>query len=327
MTAHFGGDGIATADRQWHIGCRCGIPVHLPLASQTGERIVFLAMLAVEDRSNRAYRGPALIAATNRGNQVLFGNFQIAFTRTTTSRMLTSDSTLQTPVLGVFTDVLTAEGCCWKSIGVHMPETPISTARQRPSRLLIARFPYPPPPERVDERFNKLHALFSSATLDSGAIVRLRVRRRVMTGDQAPRCLGLCIEFDSGRTSILGQWAPPVMDAADTTNTPTSSPTITDIFPVDSADLAPSPSLCAAITFHFTPDGTYVTDIVVGNQASGPFDAVVSQGEHFVWWFSEAGDLVQTWEPTYASARFPDPLGNGFHQGPVWSMDSKSRDD
>ena len=59
MTAHFGGDGIASSDQQRHIGCRCGVPTHFPLLQ--GERIVFVALQASETRGHRVESGPALV--------------------------------------------------------------------------------------------------------------------------------------------------------------------------------------------------------------------------------------------------------------------------
>ncbi|EPE03745.1 hypothetical protein F503_06451 [Ophiostoma piceae UAMH 11346] len=324
MTAHFGGDGIASSDQQRHIGCRCGVPMHFPLTQ--GERIIFVALQVCETRDHRADYGPALVVATNMGRQTLFGPVFKSFTRSSTSVVLTENrkNKRMKAVQGLFTDRLTADGCCWKSIGVRIDRWSGWDAESVPPAPVVVTFPYPPSPLRVDEPFDTGSAFFSSADLVSASqagigVTRLQVCRQGSGLQQ--RCVGLCMHFDNGRVAILGRWSPTAVVASQSKSASDPTTTITD--------LGNNVSSYSAITFQFAPDDGYVSDIVLGSNAVGPCDVVVSRQElkFIVWWFTETSDLVHAWKPTYLRVTFPDPRGNSFRQRPVRSIDSDHLED
>ncbi|KIH92129.1 hypothetical protein SPBR_02343 [Sporothrix brasiliensis 5110] len=324
MTAHFGGDGIASSDEQRHIGCHCGVRVHFPLTQ--GERIIFVALQVCETRHHRADYGPALVLATNMGRHSLFGRIFKSFTRSSTSVVLTENrgNEKKKAVQGLFIDRLTADACCWKSIGVRVDRWSGWDAKSVPPAPVVVTIPYPPSPLRVDESFNRGSAFFSSADLVSASqtdigVTRLQVCRQG-AGPQ-PRCVGLCIHFDNGRVAILGRWSPTAVVSRKSHSDPDPASTITD--------LGNNVASCSAITFRFAPDASYVSDIVLGSNAVGPFDVVFSHQElkFIVWWFTERRDLVYAWKPTFLRVTFPDPRGNSFRLRRVRSIDSDRLDD
>lgn len=228
------------------------------------------------------------------------------------------------PVRGLFTDRLTADGCCWKSIGVHLDRWSGWDDKSVPPASVVLTFPYPPPPLRVDGPFGIRAACFSSADLMSASqadigIMRLWVCRQG-AGSQR-RCVGLCMHFDNNRVAILGRWSPTTAVASKSESATDPTQTI--------ADLGSNASSYSAITFQFTPDGGQVSDIVLGNNVVGSFDVVFSRQDlkFIVWWFTETKDLVHVWKPTYLRVTFPDPRGNSFRLRPVRSIDSDHVDD
>ncbi|ERT00702.1 hypothetical protein HMPREF1624_01934 [Sporothrix schenckii ATCC 58251] len=283
MTAHFGGDGIASSDEQRHIGCRCGVPVHFPLAQ--GERIIFVALQVCEMRHRRVDYGPSLVLATNMGRHSPFGRIYRSFTGISTSVVLTENrgNEKTKAVRGLFIDRLTADGCCWTSIGVRIDRwsgwdaESAESAESVPPAPVVVLIPYPPSPRRVDEVFDERSALFSSADLISASqagigVTRLQVCRQG-AGPQA-RCVGLCIHFDNGRVAILGRWSPMAVIARKRHSDRDPASTISTISTI--TDLGNNVASCSAITFRFAADARYVTDIVLGSNAVGPFDVAFS---------------------------------------------------
>ena len=212
------------------------------------------------------------------GRQSLFGRIYESFTLSSTSVVLTENRNNRTnkAVQGLFTDRLTADGCCWKSIGVQIDQFAwdAGSVAQAP---VVVTFPYPPPPLYLDARFHTGSAFFSSVDLVSAGqagigIARLQVRR------QGPRCVGLCIYLNNGRVAILGRWIPTAGAADAKSKSGCKSKSKSDSDDTTTiTDLGNSDSSYSVITFQFTPDGGYVSDIVLGSNAVGPFDVTFSR--------------------------------------------------
>ncbi|OAA56714.1 hypothetical protein SPI_07721 [Niveomyces insectorum RCEF 264] len=264
MTAHFGGDGVSDSQQQRHIGWRRGMPIHMALVAD--ERIVFLSLRVSETLDGRSNFGPSLIVGTNLHQTVLFGVYLSSFSHISTSVLLTKGSQ---PVYGLFTDILTTDDCCLKSIGMCVD--PVSTQRvgSPPSAASVPEWLLLHAPNFRSEAIQPDKGFFSTAHLTSD-VWRLQLRK------QGDRCVGLSIHHRDGRVEILGRWEP----AGDI-----AGATLSDLYIAsDHGRASPDPTVPAlsALTFRMALIGeqswpvryAYVADIVLGVDPVGPDDVV-----------------------------------------------------